>query len=79
MSKPVGEFVPLKGFEDFYEIYTLRPYYIRNKKTKREIKEFIRVLGADVQIKLKGKTYNKRLLIKEQFDIDEDNIHCLLK
>ncbi|KAK8836392.1 hypothetical protein M9Y10_039752 [Tritrichomonas musculus] len=62
----MAQFVPLKGFEDQYEIQTTYPYNIRNKDTlNNNIGIYTKRDG--IIIGLNGKRYRKHKLIAKQF------------
>ena len=67
----VIEFVPLRNFQNDYEILNSYPFTIRKKSNHYEVKEYIENNGY-VRINLKGKTYCKHRLIALQF-LPNDN------
>ncbi|KAK8844476.1 hypothetical protein M9Y10_024336 [Tritrichomonas musculus] len=68
------EFVPLKDFENDYEILSQYPYTIRKKDNHYEVKECDRGAGYP-SVRLNNKTYNKHILIAKQFLPNDDPEH----
>ena len=75
-SENVVEFVDLIGFEDDYEILNVYPYTIRKKSNHYEIKESDRGNGY-ICVHLNRKTYQKHVLIANQFIPNPDNLPCV--
>ena len=69
------EFVPLKDFEDSYEILNQYPYIIRKKKTHKVIAEGDYRQNGYIYVRLNGKRYAKHRLIAEQFIQNNDPEH----
>ena len=68
------QFVPLKGFEDDYEILNEYPFTIRRQSDQYEIKESTAGNGY-VTVHLNGVTQNKHELIALQFIPNDDPEH----
>lgn len=68
------KFVPLKGFEDNYEIQTTYPYNIRNKSNQRIIAEGEYRQNGYICVNLNKKLYYKHILIAKQFLSNPDNL-----
>ena len=68
-----AEFVPLKGFEQNYEIQKDYPFVIRNKKTGRILSESLS--DGYVQVNLNRRPYRKHILIGKQFITNDDPEH----
>ena len=60
------EFIPLKGFEEDYEIMTTYPYNIRSITTKK-YNYGVHAKRDGIKINLNGKIYLKHRLIAKQF------------
>ena len=67
------DFVPLKDFEDDYEILNQYPFTIRKKSNHRVIKEHISNNGY-YRLALNGENYKKHRLIAKQFLPNPDNL-----
>ena len=65
------KFVPLKGFENEYEISTQYPFDIRRINTDKCISEYDNSDGY-IQVSLNSKTYSKHILIAKQFIHNDD-------
>ena len=74
MSGQVIEFVPLKGFENDYEILNDYPFTIRRKKDKYLITDSFGGQGYII-VWLNGKNYRKHRLIALQFIPNDDPIN----
>ena len=68
------EFVPLKDFENDYEILSQYPYTIRRKSDHFIVKEGNRGKGY-VRVSLNGRSYSKHRLIANQFLPNDDPEH----
>ena len=68
------KFVPLKDFENDYEILNQYPFTIRRKSDKYIPKECDRGEGYPA-VRLNNKTYNKHILIAKQFLPNDDPEH----
>ena len=65
-------YVPLKDFEDSYEILNQYPFTIRKKKTHKVIAEGDYRQDGYVYVRLNGKRYAKHRLIAKQFIPNDD-------
>lgn len=66
------DFVPLKDFEDDYEILSQYPFTIRKKSNHRVLKESIIYEGYAI-VNLSARPYRKHRLIANQFIPNPDN------
>ena len=71
----VVDFIPLKGFENDYEILNEYPYTIRKKSNKRALSESLNKVGGYIRVNLNGKLYLKHRLIALQFLPNGDPIN----
>ncbi len=72
-TEKVVEFVPLLGFENYYEILNDYPFRIRRKKDHYVVKESIGNKGLGyIQVALNGYSYQKHRLIAKQFIPNDD-------
>ena len=71
----VVDFIPLKGFENDYEILNTYPFTIRKKSNKRVVKETLNKVGGYLRVTLNGKLYLKHRLIALQFLPNDDPIN----
>ena len=62
-----SKFIPLKGFENDYEIKNYYPYTIRRKSNNKIVKESIDKTNGYFRIHLNDKTFQKHILIAKQF------------
>ena len=68
------EFVPLKGFEEDYEIMKEYPFMIKNKHTGRINKEWIDKGSGYIRVTVNGKNKIKHQLIAKQFIPNPNNL-----
>lgn len=73
MERELETFVDLKGFEEKYEINTIYPHEIRNKKTNKILSESIKPNGY-VQLFLNRIPYYKHRLVAKQFILNPENL-----
>ena len=71
MESEQDEFVPLKDFEDSYEILNQYPYIIRKKDNHKIIHEY---LHDYISVCLNNKMYLKHRLIAKQFIPNPNNL-----
>ena len=62
-----AEWLPLKGFENDYEIFNMYPYQIRKKNNGKLATEGVNRQSGYVYITLNSKSYQKHVLIAKQF------------
>ena len=74
-DESVVEFVPLKGFEDDYEILNQYPFTIRKKSNHYVLKETINSVSGYVQVHLNRKPFRKHRLICLQFLENPDPVN----
>lgn len=78
INEPTNEdtvdFVPLKDFEDDYEILNQHPFTIRKKSNNYIIREYLHHSGY-IALCLFGKVYYKHVLIAKQFIPNDDTEH----
>ncbi len=67
-------FVPLKGFINDYEILNKYPFTIRNKKTRKPLKDSKHNEGY-LTVNLNGVNYLKHVIIAKQFLPNDDPAH----
>ena len=73
-SDEFAQFVPLKGFEEDYEIQTTYPYNIKKKSNQRIIAEGEYRQNGYICVNLNQKIYYKHILIAKQFLSNPDNL-----
>ena len=73
MNDETIDFVPLKGFEEDYEIMNEYPFMIRNKKTNHILKESNTGSGYP-RVSLNRVSHNKHKLIAKQFIPNPNNL-----
>ena len=61
-----AKWLPLK-VDDVYEIFNKYPYQIRKKSNGRIVKESVNKHSGYIQVGLKGKTYQKHILVAKHF------------
>ena len=66
------QFIPLRDFENDYEIQTEYPFTIRRKSDKYIISEWFR--NGYLAVTLNGNKYNKHVLIAKQFIENPNNL-----
>lgn len=74
MSDKSVEFVPLKGFENYYEIMNEYPFTIRRTSDKYVLSEFTNIDGYTM-VNLHRDQYRKHRLIALQFIPNDDPEH----
>ena len=71
----VVDFIPLKGFENDYEILNTYHFTIRKKSNKRVVKETLNNVNGYLRVALNRKLYLKHRLIALQFLQNPDPIN----
>ena len=62
-----AEWLPLKRFENDYEIFNMYPYQIRKKSNDKLATESVNKTSGYVQINLNSKSYQKHIIVAKQF------------